>query len=107
MPSIVRVEPIGIDIVTEAGETVMTAAVRGGLRWPNICGGKGECGACRLVVVKGNLADTPLTPLEQLRQQLSRLAEPGELGPRLACQLVPNGDLVVRKAGVRETGETD
>ena len=97
-----HVEPVGIDIALGEGESVMAAAIRTGLKWPNLCGGKGECGVCRLVVVKGSLKGCPLTSLERARQERSRLADSGELGARLACQLVPRCDLVVRKAGVRE-----
>ena len=42
---VVRVEPAGVDIPVDDGETLMAAAVRAGYRWPTVCGGQAQCGA--------------------------------------------------------------
>ena len=48
---IVRVEPRGIDIEAEEGETIMAAALRAGYHWPTVCNGQGTCRVCRVEVV--------------------------------------------------------
>ena len=52
MTATVRVEPSGITLDVRDGETVMAAARRAGYRWPTICGGLADCGACALEVVE-------------------------------------------------------
>jgi 2Fe-2S ferredoxin len=97
----VRVEPSGITLEVHDGETVMAAARRAGYRWPTICGGLADCGACALEVVETNAPLPSPTTLEGTR--LEALAERRRYPDRtwrLACQLAPAGDLVVRKAGV-------
>jgi len=97
----VRVEPSGITLDLRDGETVMAAAQRAGYRWPTICGGLADCGACALEVVE-SAAELPRpTTVEGMR--LNVLVERRRYPDRtyrLACQLVPPADLVVRKTGV-------
>jgi len=97
----VRVEPSGITLDLRDGETVMAAAGRAGYRWPTICGGLADCGACALEVLETAAALPPPTTIEGMR--LNVLVERRRYPDRtfrLACQLVPTGDLVVRKTGV-------
>ena len=97
----VRVEPSGIELEAEPGETVMAAARRAGYRWPTVCGGQAECGVCALEVV-----DTPgplARPGADETDRIARLPE-RRLHPdrtyRLACRLVVVDGLTVRKRGV-------
>jgi len=97
----VRVEPSGITLAVRDGETVMAAARRAGYRWPTICGGLADCGACALEVVESTGALPTPSTVEALR--LNALVERRRYPDRtwrLACQLVPAGDVVVRKTGV-------
>jgi 2Fe-2S ferredoxin len=97
----VRVEPSGITLELHDGETVMAAARRAGYRWPTICGGLADCGACALEVLDGGAALPTPTTVEGMR--LNVLVERQRYPDRtyrLACQLVPTADLVVRKTGV-------
>jgi chlorosome envelope protein X len=96
---IVRVEPLGIDVVTADGETLMAAAERLGYRWPTLCEGRGECGVCYVLVEEGSEALAPVSAAERavldngIRVYDSRL--------RLACRLrVPERARVLKK-GVR------
>jgi 2Fe-2S ferredoxin len=97
----VRVEPSGVTLDVHDGETVMAAARRSGYRWPTICGGLAECGACALEVLRSEGALPAPTPIEGTRLEVlvERRRHP-ERTWRLACQLVPAADLVVRKTGV-------
>jgi len=97
----VRVEPSGITLDVHDRETVMAAARRAGYRWPTICGGLADCGACALEVLESTQALPTPTTVEGLR--LNTLVERRRYPDRtwrLACQLVPTGDVVVRKTGV-------
>jgi 2Fe-2S ferredoxin len=97
----VRVEPSGITLDVRDGETVMAAARRAGYRWPTICGGLADCGACALEVVECGAALPRPTTIEAVR--LNVLVERRRYPDRtfrLACQLAPTTDLVVRKTGV-------
>jgi 2Fe-2S ferredoxin len=97
----VRVEPSGITLDVRDGETVMAAARRAGYQWPTICGGLADCGACALEVVEGAAGLPTPTTVEGMR--LNTLVERRRFPDRtwrLACQLVPTADVVVRKTGV-------
>jgi 2Fe-2S ferredoxin len=104
-PVSVRVEPSGLTIAVEPGETVAAAAWRQGFRWPTTCWGKAECMVCAVEVVAGEDATVPPDPAETtaLRTLLARqLRRPGS---RLACRLRLSGaGVVVRKNGVRPPG---
>lgn len=97
----VRVEPAGIDLDVESGETVMGAAVRAGYRWPTVCGGQGTCRTCFFEVIDGAANLSPVAALE--REGLDSLGPaPGGAERRLACQARVTGwTVTVRKRGVR------
>jgi ferredoxin len=96
----VRVEPAGLTFEVQAGEAVMTAAVRAGYRWPNICGGLASCRTCFVAVLDGHDHLSAIDPIEQAGLDSIRRTRPeGEL-TRLACQLRLTGDATVRKRGV-------
>ena len=97
----VRIEPSGIELDAEPGETVMAAALRSGYRWPTVCGGQAECGVCAVDVVA---APEPLAaPTAEEADRIARLPEL-RLHPdrtyRLACRTVVVAGLTVRKRGV-------
>ncbi|MBS0013093.1 MAG: DUF4445 domain-containing protein [Desulfobacterales bacterium] len=90
MPEI-QILPMNLSVRTRKGETLRDALYRAGVELESPCNGKGLCGKC-LVCVESpdHVAETPhkeITP-EQAQQ-----------GIRLACQLVPAADMVVRVIG--------
>jgi len=101
MSATVRVEPSGITLELHDGETVMAGARRVGYRWPTICGGLADCGACALEVLEGGAALPTPTTIESVRLDVlvERRRSPDRVY-RLACQLAPTADVVVRKTGV-------
>ena len=96
----VRVEPLGVSVPVQPGETLMAAALRAGLRWPTLCRGNGLCGYCHVEIVETDTA-LPVAGSKELRT-LDQTPQPAGAPPRrLACQLRPNGRLIVCRVGVR------
>ena len=69
-------------------ETVMQALRRGGYEIEGPCNGKGICGKCRIRV--DNPVDVPQTDHRSISETEAR-----EMGIRLACRLIPEGDMTV------------
>lgn len=78
--------------------SVLVAAQRSGVPLRHDCGGKAQCGTCRVKVLSGRLS--PMGERERIRLEavgaLSGQTVEGE-GPvyRLACQSRPGSDLVL------------
>ena len=97
----VRVEPLGLELPVEPGETVMAAALRCGYVWPTTCHGDGTCSVCWMEVLEGDEHLPPTGDREQegLQQFAGRRFIKNPV--RLACQTTVEGDVVVQKKGVR------
>jgi 2Fe-2S ferredoxin len=100
MPKVV-VQPLGIELDANDGETIMAAAQRAGFYWPTTCGGEGRCTTCACVVLQGmdRLAPRGRSETRVLVDErgMSVLEKP----VRLACQAQVYGDVTVEKTGVR------
>ena len=100
MPRI-RVEPLGLELLAEDGESVLEAAERNGYYWPMGCDRIGECTNCAMDVVSGLARISGMGRYERqniLRQRgRAAVADPRL---RLACQARVLGDVVVFKNGV-------
>ena len=101
MPRI-RVEPLGIEVSSASGETVMDAVCAHGFFWPVGCAKNGECTNCAMEVISGVGRLSAMGRYERanlLRQRGQHSLEDPRL--RLACQARVEGDVVVYKRGVR------
>lgn len=100
---VVRVEPGGVELELEPGETIIEAAWRLGYHWPTVCYGQASCAVCHVEVLAGEEHLAPAGDEEQdaIVDLLpsSRRRDPTRL--RLACRAQPTGDVAVRKKGVR------
>ena len=101
--AIVHVEPIGIDLELQPGETIIEAAWRHGYSWPTVCYGQAECTLCHVEVLSG---EEHLTPVDDEERDALEQRLPGADGRdltriRLACRARATGDVTVRKRGVR------
>lgn len=98
----VSIEPGGLTIDVEPGETLAESAWRQGYGWPTTCWGRAECMVCAVVVVAGEQFTVPADDDEEdaIQERLSTyLRRPTS---RLACRLRFSGDgAVVEKKGVR------
>ena len=99
---VVHVDPSGICVQVEPGETLMAAAERQGLRWPTLCHGQAICTACAIVVTGDPDAFQPPEPLENKGLELfAGRSFYLDKVVRLACQSRPVTDTTVTKRGVR------
>jgi uncharacterized 2Fe-2S/4Fe-4S cluster protein (DUF4445 family) len=92
MPRI-RFEPIGRVIETsKEGLTVAEAAEKAGASLDSVCGGRGTCGRCRIIVTS---EEAPITEEDR------KFIPPKDLerGMRLACRMKATRDLVVEVPG--------
>ncbi len=76
----------------KSGQTLLVAAAKASVELKNACGGQGSCGQCRVKILnsKENLNTT--TEAEKKHLGSLNLAQ----GERLACQVVPTGDMTVK-----------
>lgn len=84
----VRFEPSGIATDVDAGQTLLEAANAAGVEMESVCGGRGTCAKCR-VIVSGDVS--ALTDLEAKGLTEAEL----RAGYRLACQAVVESDVKV------------
>lgn len=104
----VRIEPAGVDLEVENGESVAEAAWRQGYHWPTQCYGQADCMSCFTKVVDGELAALPAEELELDAMRLKMSKSVQSLTVRLGCQLKVCGEgLVLHKAGFRESEAAD
>jgi len=85
----VVLKPLGMEIICHERESLLEALRRAGVGVESVCGGRGTCGRCRVQVLAGDVGEPSPQELEILPPILL------EKGARLACQLIPRGDLVV------------
>jgi len=84
----ITVEPSGHQFSCEAGETVLSAAIRAGVGLPYSCK-SGACSSCKGKLVSGSVQHKPY-------QARSLTDEEAAQGYSLLCCAVPQGDLVVQ-----------
>lgn len=101
----VVVQPAGVTIAVQPGETLAESAWRQGYRWPTTCWGQAECMVCAVRVISGEESTVPPDAEEE---DAMRLRFPRHLrrpDSRLACRLRVSGEgVVVEKKGVRPPG---
>lgn len=104
----VTVRPSGVRFPALPGQPMMAAGVAAGLRWPTVCGGKGDCRVCFVEVLEHHERLSAPEPAEAQAIRELAVTLGRRLGPvRLACQAAVHGDVVVHKRGVRPTAEED
>jgi len=79
-------DPMNMGIEVERGTILLDAIREAGIRIESICGGKGECGKCKVILKKGEVSSPSISHKKHLSPQ--QIAE----GYRLACQIRVLGD---------------
>jgi uncharacterized 2Fe-2S/4Fe-4S cluster protein (DUF4445 family) len=82
-------EPYGKRVVAQRDSTILGAAQAAGLDLRSTCGGRGECGKCRVIIEKGAIKPSQFHDERFLSSQ-ERLQ-----GYHIACQTKILGDLLV------------
>ena len=82
-------KPLDRQIHARPGESLLTAAREAGIMLQAVCGGHGTCGRCRIQIIKGNASPA------ELKERSYFSSQQLEAGWRLACLLVPHGDMTV------------
>jgi uncharacterized 2Fe-2S/4Fe-4S cluster protein (DUF4445 family) len=90
MPTI-SFEPLGTRIECAEGETAFAAARRKNVLIPTACFGRGNCGLCRVRVVEGEAALSPINAIE--KKHLGNTYFVTKL--RLSCQAEVRGDVTL------------
>jgi adenylate cyclase len=92
MPSIYYV-PDRVEIEARADESILDAALRAGIPHTHVCGGKGRCSTCRVLIFEGLESCSPRSELEH------PVAEALCFAPeiRLACQTMAARDVKLRR----------
>ena len=83
--------PMNREVLVRRGSTLLEAAREAGIRIKNICGGKGQCGKCRVILNRG---ETAQLPEYDLRMKFISEREFSE-GHRLACRTIVLSDCEV------------
>ena len=80
-----------VTVTHDSSVTIMSTLLKNGLISGSFCGGRGDCGRCRIQFLEGMTVPTPLErstlEAEELRQ-----------GYRLACMTKPKNDCVIKLA---------
>ncbi len=83
----VRLEPVGVEMEVEEGETVLDAAFRQGVALPHGCK-EGQCSACKCILNEGDV--------EMLKYSTFALSDPErENGQVLLCRTIVYSDIEV------------
>ncbi|MGV3503184.1 MAG: adenylate/guanylate cyclase domain-containing protein [Adhaeribacter sp.] len=70
-----------------AGQTLLQASLEAGIPHYHACGGKGQCTTCRVIVLQGQQALSPLTTFERAIKNVKHFPD----NVRLACQTYVTG----------------
>ena len=88
-------------ITASAAVSILNNLLREGEPISHVCGGKAQCGTCRIEIIKGADKLSRKTGIEVTR--LSALGNP--VNVRLACQTYTYGDISVRILLPKPPGE--
>jgi uncharacterized 2Fe-2S/4Fe-4S cluster protein (DUF4445 family) len=85
-------DPMNVIIEVEKGTVLLDAIREAGIGVESICGGKGDCGKCKVIMVKGEVSE--LSTKYERHFSTQQIAE----GYRLACQIRVTSDCIFRIA---------
>ena len=93
-------QPEGKRVEIEEGNSILAAALKTGIDLTSICGGKGICGKCKVII-------NDITAVNQISNKEKEFLTPTELedNVRLACHTKVIGNLVVKVPESSRTGK--
>ncbi|HJD14116.1 MAG TPA: DUF4445 domain-containing protein [Candidatus Ruminococcus avistercoris] len=84
-------------VISREYETILDAMNKQGAYFSAVCGGKGNCGKCKIRLLEGELEITPADRKHFTQEEL-------EKGYRLACRAYPTDDITISMATQDEAG---
>jgi len=78
--------------VNPSGLSVLGHLQANSIDWMHACGGKGRCTTCRMIVLSGDEGLGEVTAAEEKYRKAGLLLQ----NERLACQVKPTADLMVK-----------
>ena len=80
-----------VELPISPAVSILNTLLREGISIQHKCGGKAQCGTCRVRIVEGHRFLSPIQEREQIR--LDALGNPDDV--RLACQTHVFGDITI------------
>lgn len=89
---VIKFYPRGKEKTVRKGTSLLDAVRQTGIKIESLCGGRGICGKCKVVIEEGAENLSELTSAEKSKLSGEEISQ----GYRLACCSLVNGDLTVR-----------
>jgi adenylate cyclase len=89
--STVLVQPLNRQLSAPEGRTLLATILDADIPIQHVCGGKGQCGTCRVEVISGSENLSSIT-----KPEINLLGDLLDQSWRLACQSKPAGPVTVR-----------
>jgi len=99
--STVRFIPDGKRVEINNGSSVLDAALKAKIDISSLCGGRGYCGKCQVIVVENPQHLSPMTDDERKHLDLEKV----DAGYRIACKAKVNGDIAIKIPEQSRTGK--
>ena len=101
----IRLSNYDVTIPASPAVSILNCILREGYGISHLCGGKAQCGTCKIEVLEGAGYLSPMTDLEKIRLKPE---EGSSTRPsmRLACQTFCSGDITIRILATGGTGST-
>ena len=90
------IENTGRVLALSPAISILNTLMREGIPIKHVCGGKAQCGTCRVTILSGAEHLSRIQPREARRLAASGNPE----GVRLACQTYAFGDITIRIPGM-------
>lgn len=88
----ITVENTGDVIEASPAVSILNNLLQNGVSISHVCGGRAQCGTCRLEIIDGDRYLSPRTDIE--KRKLRQIGNPEKI--RLACQTHTVGNITVR-----------
>ncbi len=88
----ITIKNTGAVIEASPAVSILNNLLQSDISISHLCGGKAQCGTCRIEIIEGEQFLSPVTKEEQVR--LAKFGNPAHA--RLACQTYSYGDIVIR-----------
>ena len=87
----ITIENDGVSVESSAAISILNALMRNGIAIDHRCGGRAQCGTCRIRIVSGKESLSPIRDREKAK--LAKFPDNRDL--RLACQTYAYDDVTI------------